>query len=260
MPKRKNPPLAYCEYVIPTSQQREAARIARLDLMRKVREVYEPMLQSLAERVLPAYAELVQSGFDLDAILWHPSHSPLKHLPDNRLKSALLNWAADFHADEQLFLEDTLRTLRAWYFAPEWRDSLRWSPIGDLTPVSIFVVGKPFSFQCDGWETQLLTWAAYSRSVRERFEQELREYEAVTRRTAESYGVVRAPYKYSPENLEWFALYQFAGLSSTKIVNRSENENFVDDSTVLKGVKTAAKLLGWDKLRKSSRPLNRKIR
>ena len=73
-------------------------------------------------------------------------------------------------------------------------------------------------------------------------------------------GLVRAPHKYSPSNLDWFVLYQFAGLSSPQIVKRiARQDPNIDESTVLKGVKAAAKLAGWDCLRPAPRRNNRKI-
>ncbi len=278
---RKTPRLAYCEYVIPDPKGSTAVWMARLDLMRAVKRIYPTMLERLSADVFPAYAELAQSGFDFDRILWSNRLSPHTVIPENgepqiqvekktgkatlahyntRLKSALSQWANKFHAGTNWFLDETLRTLRRWYVAPDWRDSLKWNPIGGVT--STLAMGERFRFDCEGWEMQLLTWAAYSKSVRERFEQQLAEYEAASRTLAESRGLVRAPRKYSPSNFDWFVLYQFEGLSSTEIADRcsQENEPDIDPSSVLKGVKTAAKLVGWDRLRAPHAKRNRKIR
>ena len=55
-------------------------------------------------------------------------------------------------------------------------------------------------------------------------------------------------------------LYQFAGMSSTAIVNRLVEKGVgQDESTVLKGIKAAAKLVGWDHLRDSRRKHTWKI-
>ncbi len=260
MPRRKTPRLAYCEYVIPDPKGSVAVWIARLDLMRAVKRVYPSMLERLSADVFPAYAELAQSGFEFDALLWHPRVSPHRMIPDAcRLKSALRHWANSFHADAEWFLDETLRTLRGWYVAPDWRRSLKWNPISGVS--STRATGERFQFDCEGWEMQLLTWAAYSQSVRKRFEQKLAEYEAASRKNAESCGLVRAPQKYSPSNFDWFVLYQFAGLSSTQIVGRATRQNpDIDESTVLKGVKAAAKLAGWGQLRKVETRARRKIR
>ena len=93
----------------------------------------------------------------------------------------------------------------------------------------------------------MLTWPKYSQSLRQRFEKALLEYEKETRKLAEACGLVRAQLKFSPANLEWFVLYQFAGRSSTAIAKGKYGDD--PDSTVLKGIKTAAKLIGWGQLR-----------
>lgn len=180
-------------------------------------------------------------------------------IPESRLKSALSDWAREFHAERGWFLDEALRTLRSWYVAPDCRELLEWNPIGGVT--STLAMGECFQFDCEGWEMQLLTWAAYSKSVRERFEQKLAEYEAASRKLADLRGLVHAPQKYSPSNFDWFVLYQFAGLPSTQIVKRIAPQNpSIDESTVLKGVKAAAKLAGWDSLRPLPHRRNRKIR
>ncbi len=178
------------------------------------------------------------------------------------LRDALKAWGTRFNADVLWFLDETLRTLRGWYVAPDWRDALRWNPISDVS--STLAWGEPFKFDCKGWEMQLLTWADYSRSLRERFEERLEEYQTASRKLAESRGLIRAPHKYSPDNLEWFVLYQFEGLSSKEIADRSDvakrRKRAPDESTILKGVKAAAGLIGWDSLRPTPRRFNRKIR
>ena len=259
MTNRKNPRLAYCEYVAPDNSS-IAVEQARWDLMRCVRRVYPEMLKQLAADVLPAYKELAKSDFKIEAILWHSRLSPSKELPQNStLRTELSKWSNKFHAEQDWFLDQMLRTLRGWHVAPDWCSELRCNPIGGVT--STIAMGEPFKFDCEGWEMQLLTWMDYSRSVRERFEQHLAEYEAASRTLAESRGLVRAPHKYSPVNLDYFVLYQFAGLSSASIAGRSdapsEGEN---EDTILKGVKAAARLIGWDSLRPTPGRPNRKIR
>lgn len=175
------------------------------------------------------------------------------------LRDSLKAWGIAFNADVSWFLDDALRTLRGWYVAPDWRDSLRWNPIGSVT--AMLAMGERFHFEFHGWEMQLLTWAKYRETLQTAFERELAEYEGASRKLAESRGLVRAPHKYSPSNFDWFVLYQFAGLSSPQIVRRIAREDpNIDESTVLKGVKTAAKLIGWDHLRTQAKISRRKIR
>jgi hypothetical protein len=259
MPARKNPRLAYCEYVAPDNNS-IAVEQARRDLMRCIRRVFPIMLERLATDVLPAYEELAKSDFKIEATLWHPRLSPFKELPqDKSLRTALSRWASEFQAEQDWFLDHMLRTLRGWHVAPDWRSELKCNPIGGVT--STLAMGEPFKFDCEGWEMQLLAWAEYRQSVRERFEQRLADYEEASRNLAESRGLVRAPHKYSPENLEWFVFYQFAGLSAPKIARRiGRREPNEANSSVLKGVKAAAKLIGWKSLRPLPRRADREIR
>ena len=259
MTLRKNPRLAYCEYVAPDNSS-IAVEQARWDLMRCVRRVFPEMLEKLASEVLPAYKELAKSDFKIEAILWNARLSPFKKLPQGSpLQTALSKWVNEYHAEQDWFADEMLRTLRGWHVAPDWCSELKCNPIGGVT--STVAMGELFKFDCEGWEMQLLTWADYSRSVRERFEQHLAEYEEASRKLAELRGLVRAPHKYSPLNLDWFVLYQFAGLSSKKIADRpdapAKGEN---EDAILKGVKAAARLIGWDSLRPTSGRRNRKIR
>ena len=156
-------------------------------------------------------------------------------------------------------MDDALRTLSGWYANPEWLESLRWNPLHFYSRT--VSTGNFFEFSCEGWETQHLTWSAYSGSVRQRLEEKLSEYENSTRKRAESCGLVLAQRKYSPENLEWFVLSQFERLSVKEITDRlAQKENVPDDSTVRKGIKAAAKLIAWGPLRPPPGKQDRKIR
>jgi hypothetical protein len=239
------------------------------------------MLERLSADVYPAYADLAKSGFNFNEILWNSRLSPHNMLPEAgkkelkrdkktgsvyfdyyspKLKIELIRWANSFHADQcGWFLDDTLRTLRGWYVAPEWRKSLRWNPHSGIA--STLAIGERFLFDYPGWEMQTFTWAYYSQKLREAFEGKLSEYEKASRKIAESKGLVRARQKYSLANFEWFVLRRFAGLTSGEIVKRvsAENPDATDESTVLKGVKAAAKLMAWDHPRTRPKPSSRKI-
>lgn len=157
--------LAYCEYVLPDAEGSIAVWAARLDLMRAVNRLFPEMLQRLSSDVLPAYAELAKSGFSFDSFLWHPRLSPRLKIPeDSLLKTALSQWAIKYHAETDWFLDETLKTLRGWHVAPDWRESLRWNPHSGVT--STLTMGREFEFACEGWEMQLLTWDKYVKSVR----------------------------------------------------------------------------------------------
>jgi hypothetical protein len=165
----------------------------------------------------------------------------------DNLTSALSKWASEFNVEDGWLMDDVLRTFRGWHVAPQRRESLWWNTYhvhSNTCPI-----GDKVGFHFNGWDTELFAWSAYRESLRRSFENKLAEYEKRTRELAESRGLVRARRKYSPENLEWFVLYQFAGQSSTAIARRLSGSRDDADSTVLKGIKAAAKLIGWGQLR-----------
>jgi hypothetical protein len=272
MGRRINPRLTYSEYVSPHAEESTAVEMARRDLMDAIRRVYRPMLEQLRRNVFPAYKELAQSGFDFatpgyreltrasfggdgisidpNGILYHPSVSPYTSLSEGLLKSKLLAWAKKFHAEQDWFLDEILRTLRGWYVTPGWRRSLRTNPIG--TSITLLPAGEPLPIY-GFWDPQSLAWVDYCRKAREEFEKELSKQEAAGRQRAESHGLVLAPRQYSLIHLDWFVKYQFKGLSSTKIANLDPTEDSSDktpdESTILKGVHRAAYQLGWSRLR-----------
>lgn len=250
-PQRKTPRLGMGEYVAPMPSN-TAVCMARSYLMETVRRVYKPMLEQLSATVFPAYVKLARSDFDFDRILWDPRLSPHTQIPQDRiagchLQSALQKWARKFHCERDWFLSDTLRTLRGWYVAPDWRRSLRWNPIGSASDT--LGMGEEFRFHAQGWEMQLVSWSGYRQYLRKEFEQKLMKYEQACRSLAASRGLVPIPHKYSAVNFDWFVLYQFAGLSCVKIARRDTSEKSVDESVVLRGVKAVGKLMAWGQLR-----------
>lgn len=264
MAKRTTPSLAVSEYVSPNSDSSIQVWRARLEVIEAAKRVYPTFLETLSTEVFPLYCELAKKGKlakgrnNFDKALW--GKYPYAALTeDGGLKLALTNWAARFHADAEWLMVGALRTLHGWYIAPDWRSSLAWDRHHGRKDIP--AVGKAFEFHYPGWEVQLLSWQAYTASLRQSLEKKLLEYEKQTRELAEAVGLVRARKKYSQANLEWFVLYQFAGMTSKAIVDRYAGEGkFFDESSALKGIKAAAKLIGWDQLGQSRRAPNRKIR
>lgn len=265
MARRKTGRLVCEEYVSQDSGSVQLSR-ARLELFEAVKRVYPTFLEELSDPVFPLYRELAEAGCIFWGINGPPHVSPYElvtqgslsssagHSPDTpetlkkreSLKAALFQWAVKFNADRVWLKDDALRTLQGWHTASEWRESLKWNPFYGRSGSAS--TGDAFRFECQGWETQLLNWPIYRRWVRLRFEEELLKYEKQTRQLAKSCGLVRAQRKYSPVNFDWFVLYQFAGRSSTNIARGKYGDD--PDSTVLKGVKTAARLVGWGPLRR----------
>ena len=257
MARRKTPRLAYPEYVSKDLDNSIQVWQARLELIAASRRVFPTFLEALSAEVFPFYSKLAQTGYKFDRILWSPTGSPYESLTeDGGLKRALSDWAAKLNADCRWLLDEALRTLRDWSVAPEWRAAGQWHQSHGVS--SSGATGEAFEFRCEGWDTERHAWSSYRDSVCKRFEKKLSEYQAETRKLAESRGLVRTQRKYSTDNFDWFVLYQFAGWSSTKIAKRGYGED--PDSTVLKGIKTAARLIGWDHLRKPEVKRRGKIR
>jgi hypothetical protein len=268
--KRKTPSLSYCEYVSTDPDNSTQVWRARLWLIETAKQFYPLFLEKLSSDVFPFYCKLAEKGYDFDSILWSSMVSPCEALADSPealneegdLKSALSKWAAEFNAETAWLMDDAFRTLRDWYVAPDWRKSLRWHAMHLHSGAPS--IGEAFEFRYQGWETELLTWSRFSECLRGEFEKVLSEYETKTRKLAELCGLVRATRTHSPVNFRWFVLYQFEGLSSTAIADKwskdedPEHASGVDNSAILKGIKTAAKLVGWDR-RTPRKPASMKI-
>jgi hypothetical protein len=105
-----------------------------------------------------------------------------------------------------------------------------------------------FHFEDPGWDPEFRKWSRYRECIRKEFERKLVDYEKRIRSLVESRGAVRPHGRISEVNFEWFVLYQLAKMSTTKILRKTTCLEG-DESTILKGVKTAASLLRWTKLR-----------
>jgi hypothetical protein len=253
--RRKTPRLAYPEYVSKNPDDSIQVKRARLELFRAVKRVCPKFVEKLFADVFPCYVELAKSGFNVEGLVF--SQSPLDWLPEGHLKAALFKWAAEFKSDSGWLKADALRTLHGWYVNPKWKQSLTWYP--NYTH-SASLTGETFLFRSEGWETTLLAWPTYSQSVRQRFEKALLAHEKETRKLAVACGLVRVQLTFSPANFEWFVLHVFAGWSSPKIADQwsSKHQDGVDPSTVLKGIKTIARLIAWD-VKKPRSKRNRKV-
>jgi hypothetical protein len=223
-----------------------------------VSRVFPQFLKALSAEVFPAYSELAaegglaKAGYDFQKALCsdNPQLRPFDVLTeDGDIRPALLRWAERFNASAPWLIDSALRTLDDWHRAPDWRAQLRWESFNVRSGRA--VVGEPFGFANRGWDIRSETWADFNKSLRSRFEVQLRAYEERIRQLAESGGLELAQKKYSPANLKWFVLYQFAGLSSTQIANKcTRSGRVLEDSTILKGVKAARDLIEWGQLRR----------
>ena len=140
MAKRTIPSLAFSEYVSPDSDNSVQTWQARLGVIEAAKRVYPIFLEKLSADVFPLYCQLAKAGKlakgrnDFEKALW--GKSPYEALTDEGgLKSALSKWAAHFNAEAEWLMVGALRTLRGWYVAPDWRESLAWTHTTDAENV-----------------------------------------------------------------------------------------------------------------------------
>jgi hypothetical protein len=257
---RSNPSLTlWSEYVPKDVENSEMVYRTRLQLIEVTREVLPEFLEELSSRVFPLYKELAKSGYNFKEVLWREDRgidSAYDLLTEDAgLKRALSEWASTFHASRAWVLNGALRTLNDWCLNPDSRKALKWNSFGTLQAPKIESASDEFEFCYEAWDFLTVLWSDYSRALREDFERALLEYERRTRTVAEFQGLMPVPRKYSCNNLKWFVLHQFAGLSPKEIADRHDGEP--DESTILKGIKAAAKLVAWVQLREPVR--SRKI-
>ena len=257
MTKRTTRRLALAEYVSPSVGSSEAVGQARLYLMEIVHRVHFAMLQRLLAIVYPSFCEFADQRNCDHRVRF--GHEPFKSLPkESRLRLELSRWAAEFNAHEGWLLDGALHTLNDWRIDPDWRQSLHWHASFGFAVQAVLT--EPFDFRFRPWDVQIQSLQEYSSETLKQFRLELAAYQAKCREFAESQGLVRVQSKYSPDSLEWFVRYQFAGESSKEIAdNWVEKHEAVDDSTVLKGIKAVAKLIQWSGLRPARRTRKRKI-
>jgi hypothetical protein len=189
----------------------------------------------------------IKYGYDFDAILWDWKYGPFEQLSDDGpLKAALTEWANNFNAYAPWLLNGALRTLRDWDAKPVRHKAREWLYMHVEHETQI---EADFKFEYGAWRPQDMLWSQYRATLRKQLEKELAQYGNGICELAESAGLNRAQRKYSPVNLEWFALYQFAKKSSTDIADLYHGKH--DESSVLKGIHAAANLLCWERLRRS---------
>ena len=238
---RKSPQLGFGDYISRGDRPDSVMSTSRRDLLRASNRVFPSFAARLASDVFPVYCDAVGSGFN-SKIIW--SHNPYWSIEaQGGLKTALLQWATTFNALAEWLLDTALRTMDGWRRVPEWRARHQWDTL--IISSSEVVCGKPFTFAYNGWELQSFTWPVYCESVRRQFESALADYEKSARLLAQSEGLRRSPRNHSPINFDWFVLYQFAGMASTEIASRPEYVKY-DPTTIMKGVKVAANLIGWN--------------
>jgi hypothetical protein len=258
---RKNPALSYGEYSSPDPNENSAVWTARRRLINSSKKDCPAFLDKLITDVLPTYTRLAQKYPDFYAVKWTEC-PPLLSESHQILAPILQKWASEFNAAGEKWLLDQACEVMWHWQDPDllksklWRAGMSQSVCAKSDNIlSAYVKGDDFKFSFSGWEMHAFTWEKYRDGLSKQFDRALAAYEQHARKQAEDRGLVRTPRQHSPENFEWFVLYQFAGLSYLKIAQRAYGQNATDSkrSTVAKGVIAAQKLVAWGELR-SSKP------
>ena len=210
----------------------DATQAARARLMEATRELLPRFLNELATDVFPSYVKFKEATDD-----------STKSTLEETMQHALTDWASRFHALESWITEGAIDTMDVWYRDPQALADRQWKP-GAIFSIAI---AEPFELKYPGWDMLRLTWAGYLEDVHRQVDKMAAEYKAEADRLAMSLGLDRAPRMYSPPNLEWFVLFQFAKLDYADILRQLTGR--IDDSTVRKGVRKAQELLQWKSLR-----------
>ena len=112
-----------------------------------------------------------------------------------------------------------------------------------------------FRIEMPGWNLLKEKWSEFQASLRNHFERELSDYQDLARCRAEENGLVRARWKYSPADFDYFVYYQFGNESSTMIADRfAADGKTIGESTVSKGMDTVREMLDWKHPRPKGRP------
>jgi hypothetical protein len=243
--KRTTPRLTFGEYDSPLPRKHTYSTARQL-LMVRVRVIHPKMLKELRDDVFPLFRDCCETlpGGWLD----HPIDFEAEH---EAIGARITEWASRFHAEREEWLAaEALGTLNLWLRSQAALAELRWH--SNAPPEILMNYTRDFEFSSARWEPEVVSWAQYSLHMRRTFEIALRSYEKEVREKTTALGRVPVQARYSQEDLDWLILYQFRGLTSVQIANLIAKSTAPSDaSTILKGVKAAARLVGWTSLRQN---------
>ena len=243
--------LALGEYILPNQGGDNEIAGARWALVTALSRVLPKFFEQLRAQVYPVFSRVVEKRPSYWAPEWTFETWQELSASDPEFTRHLMAWAKSFHAGEEWILDGALRTLWMWHQDQD----LRAVPYSDgfRTAWCVDTLSsdeeRQFTFRHRDWNPQFERQASFHKSITEQFHASLKAYEERLCFVMESQGAVRARKGHSVDNFEWFALCQLGGMTATEILELRPDLKG-DESTILKGVKTAARLLEWKNLRK----------
>ena len=231
---------------------------ARLALIEATKLHLSQFLQRLFGEVFPEYCLWADRNLQpreptvsREFTTWQHAQSLYSGTEFQDLTTTLRGWARSFNCEqEEWVLDEAWRALWSRHNFPGFSEEEHWG-FGHYRP-DIFQ-SKRFKFDWEGWPVQFKTWTMYRAEIQDAFDKVAKEYESKMRAAARAHGLISAPKTHSADNFAWFVLYQLGGQTSVEIAKKialqGKNSKMPDPSTILKGVRTAQRLIGWRHLR-----------
>jgi hypothetical protein len=247
--KQKWPPksLGFGGYVLSDPEKNLQAYAARIALIESARRVLPSFLERLHKSVYPEFCGLPGELTERDGLLARiPDRVKCADIVQfDKTLHALASWMEEFNAGQDWIRDGAWRTMHYWRSFPAVKEARAWQPPIGPDSISLCETG-PFRFEYLPWFMEVQRWPNYEERLKQAFAKALKDYRERCDAIAKANGLVAVRRTYSAKNLDWFALYQFGGLSSTKIAAKVGGV----ESAILKGVKAARRLLAWKDLRR----------
>ena len=247
--------LGFGDYVLPDPRKNLQAYSARIVLIESAKRLLPYCLERLHESVYSEFCALPRELPESDGLLARIP-DPAKcadRVQFDKTLNALASWMEEFNAGEDWIRDGAWRTMHYWRSFPVCKELRAWQPPLGPDSISLCETG-PFRFHYIPWFMEAFQWRTYQARLTKEFTKALKDYRDRCEATAKAKKLLLARRTYSERNFDWFVLYQFGVLSSTKIADRVGG----DDSAILRGVKAVQRLVEWKDLRPN--PATRKTR
>lgn len=235
--------------------------LVRLEFFASTEEYAPEILEFLKNKALPAYNQLLKKDILMDKTNRNRFHyldwDYIKHA--NRdyfsdlvpLKEVLNEWSDKYNLSDDWIIESAVNTLNAWSLEIPLDDELYWADVKHIMYPSPFPRKcHRLNFNHSGWDPVRYTWKQAKKIIMNDFKHFLEgEYYKKVSRLVEKAGIKPPIVKrQSQRHINWLIAYQIYNKSYTDICNEeSDNrpdDKSLDNSTIIKGIKSTAKLIG----------------